>query len=146
EWMVSAQAEAEGSMLVEVLHAEEDFSVSVDALEPLDNDQILDFLASWAEADGEAACDVVAETFDVAGQQEARAANPKAVEKFYFKDGDLYVRAEFVVDYANPVDGEDRYMSAENVTDYVVYLQIESPDFRNGQHGEVICVEQAIPN
>ena len=146
EWMVSAQAEVEGSMLLEVLYAEEDFSVSVDALEPLDNDQILDFLESWAEADGEAACDVVAETFDVAGQQEARAANPKAVEKFYFKDGALFVRAEFAVDYANPVDDEDRDMSAENVTDHVLDLRVESPDLENGGYGEVTSVEDAFPN
>jgi hypothetical protein len=133
-------------MLVEVLYAEEDYSVSVDALEPLDNDQVLGLLESWAEADGEAVCDVVAETFDVAGQQEARAANPKAVEKFYFKEGALYVRAEFMIDYANPVDDEDRDMSAENVTDHVLDLRVESPDLKNGGYGEVATVEHAFPN
>jgi hypothetical protein len=146
EWMVSAQAEVEGSMLVEVLYDEADFSVSIDALEPLDNDQVLGLLESWAEANGEAACDVVAEAFDVSGQQEARAANPKTVEKFYFKEDALYVRAEFTVDYANPVDDEDLYMSAENVTDHVLDLRVESPDLENGECGEVTSVEQAFPN
>lgn len=146
EWNVAAHAEVEGAMLVEVLYAEEDYSVSVDALEPVDNDQVLAFVESWAEADGEAACNVVAETFDVVGQQEARAATPNSVEKFYFKKGALYVRVEFTVDYANPVDDEDLYMSAENVTDHVADLRIESPDLESPAYGEVSSVEGAFTN
>jgi hypothetical protein len=144
EWNVSAQAEVEGAMLVEVLYADESSSVSIDALEPLDNEQVLAFLERWAEADGEAACEVVAETFDVGGQQEARAATPNAVRKFYFKEGALYVRAEFTVDYANPVDDEDMYMSAENVVDHLTDLRVEAPDLENIGYGDVASVEHAF--
>ncbi len=145
EWNVSAHTEVEASVLLEVLYANKDFAVSVDEVSQIEEVQLLELLDAWLDRGGEVAFDVVAESFDVSGQQEARAVQSQAVEKFYFKDGNLYLRAEFTVDYANPVDEEDRELSAENITEHVVDLRIEAPDLENMECGEVTWVEEAFP-
>lgn len=145
EWNVSAHTEVEASVLLEALYTDEDFAVSVEEVAPIEEVQLLELLDAWLEQGGEAALDVVAESFDVAGEQEARAVQTRAVEKFYFKDGDLFLRAEFTVDYANPVDEEDRELSAENVAEHVVDLRVESPDLENLECDEVTWVEDAFP-
>jgi PIN domain len=145
EWNVSAHTEVAGSVLLEVLHSDEDFAISVDEVAQIGELQLLELLDAWLDRGGEAAFDVVAESFDVSGQQEARAVQSRAVEKFYFKDGDLFLRAEFTVDYANPVDEEDRELSAENVAEHIVDLRIEAPDLEDMQCGDVTWVEHAFP-
>lgn len=133
------------SVLLEALYADEDFAISVEEVAPIEEVQLLELLDAWLEQGGEAALDVVAESFDVAGEQEARAVQTRAVEKFYFKDGDLFLRAEFTLDYANPVDEEDQELSAKNVAEHVVDLRVESPDLENLECGEVTWVEDVFP-
>ena len=74
------------------------------------------------------------------------AVQPLGVDKFYFKDGDLIARVEFGVDYRNPVDSEDEYMSAENVTEETLDLKATAPDFERGSLGEVFAVEGVFPD
>ncbi len=145
EWNVSAHAEVEASLLIEVLYADDDFAVSIAEIAQIGEEQLVDLLDGWLEAGGDAARDTVAESFDVSGEQEARSVRPSAVEKFYFKEGALFLRAEFSIDYANPVDEEDRELSAENVAEHLVDLRIEAPDLENMTCGEVSWVEGIFP-
>lgn len=146
EWNVSAHAEIVGALLLEVLSADAVFSVSVDELQQVNADEVLALLESWTEREGNAALEVVAESFDVAGEQKAVAVNPREVEKFYFKDGALYLRARFSIDYANPVDEEDRELSAENVAEHVLDLRVEEPNLEDCESGEITWVGQAFPD
>jgi hypothetical protein len=146
EPMTSGSAIVSVVLTIEVLLEKTGLAITIDAIEPLDTDAVFTLFESWTDADHAAALAVVGDVFDVSGTQEAVAVRPLGVDKFYFKDGDLIARVEFGVDYRNPVDSEDEYMSAENVTEETLDLKATAPDFERGSLGEVFAVEGVFPD
>ena len=146
ESMSAASAELSAALIVDVLLDDAAPAVSVEDVEPIGDDAVFTLLESWAEENPEECLALVAGGFDVSGTQIATTANPVGVEKFDFRDGVLLARADFSVDYDNPVDAEDEHMSANNVTEATFDVKIFSPDFKRGTLGEIMLVEGVFPD
>jgi hypothetical protein len=146
EPMTSGTAVVSVALTVEVLLDDHGFAIAIDSIEPIDTDAVFTLFESWAEGDQAAALATVGDVFDVSGVQEAVSVAPTGVDKFYFQDGAILARVDFTVDYLNPVDSEDEYMSAENVTEETLDLKAGAPDFGRGSLGEVFAIEGAFPD
>jgi hypothetical protein len=146
EPLVSGQFEPAVAVVLEAVPSDGGFGISVEGVREIEQAEILALLESWVEGNPLGAREVVSEDFDAPGEQEATAVRPREIERFRFENESVYVRAEFRVDYANPVDEEDRELSAENVTEHVVDLRIETPDLSRVKFGEVSLVRNAFPD
>lgn len=146
ESMSTASAEVGAALIVDVLLENGKHAVSVEEVEPIGNESVCALLQGWAESNPEACRDLIADSFDIPGQQRATAANPVEVEKFQFQDGALFARVEFSIDYANPVDEEDRYMSADNDAVDSFEVKLLAPDFERGEIGELMLAEGIFPD
>lgn len=146
ESMSAASAELSAALIVDVLLDDAAPAVSVEDVEPIGDATVFTLLESWAEENPEDCLALVADGFDVSGVQIATAANPVGVEKFDFRDGVLLARADFNVDYDNPIDAEDEYMSANNDTEATFDVKIFSPDFERGALGEIMLIEGVFPD
>jgi len=146
ESMASASAEVSAALVVEVLLDDGAPAIAVEEVEPIGNGSVQALLETWADGNPDACLDLVSRGFDVAGTQVATAATPTGVKKLDLRDAALLARADFSVDYDNPVDDEDQQMSANNVTDVTLDLKILSPDFERGSLDEVLLVEGVFPD
>jgi hypothetical protein len=145
ESMSRASATRPARLLVEVLLDQGGPAVSVEEVHPILGEDVLELLESWARSSGEAALELVADEFDVGGEQEARRTWPRSVEKFELGGDAIFARVEFGVDYANPVDETDTELSAENVAEVTLDLKIADWDLRAGS-AEVTSAAAHFPN
>lgn len=145
ESMSRASATRPARLLVEVLLDQGGPAVSVEEVHPILDEDVLELLGSWARSSGEAALELVAEEFDVGGEQEARRTWPRSVEKFELVGDAIFARVEFGVDYANPVDETDTELSAENVAEVIIDLKIAEWDLQAGS-AEVTSADAHFPN
>jgi hypothetical protein len=146
ESMSAAKAELSAALILDVLLDDAAPAVSIEEVQPIGEDAIFTLLERWTDENLSECLALVGGGFDVPGTQIATAANPVGVEKFDFRDGVLLARVDFNIDYDNPVDVEDEYMSANNVTEATFDLKIFSPDFERGALGEAILVEAGFPD
>lgn len=100
-----------------------------DLLAFIGEDNLVGALEAYAEANGNELLTFISNQFDVGGQQHATRAEPIAVRKVMLsKDGFLIARVDFSITYKNPVDEEDRDLSAENVTEDTFDVRLTGMD------------------
>jgi hypothetical protein len=146
ESMSRASAVRPARLLVEVLIGKDGPAVSVEDVRPILDEDINELLGQWVSESSQEALDLVAEAFDIGGEQKAIRVWPRSVEKFELRGSNIFARVEFDVDYANPVDESDTELSAENVAETVIDLKIEDADFDQDSVGEVSAAPNFFPN
>jgi len=144
ESMASGRATLPARLLAEV--RSDDIAIAIEEIEPVSSAEIFGLLDTWADDHPGETLALVADGFDAAGQQEARAARPTGVSKFAFSGDDVYARAEFAVDYANPVDEDDHELSAENIAEHVVDLRLVDPNLDELELESVDLAPSFFPN
>lgn len=146
EPLVSGQFEPAVAVVLEAVPSDGGFGIGVEGVREVEASEILALLESWVDGNPLGARTIVSEDFDAPGEQEATAVRPRKVERFRFESESIYVRAEFRVDYANPIDEEDRELLAENVAEHIVDLRIEAPDLARVKFGEIGSVRNVFPD
>ncbi len=146
EPLVSGQLESPVAVVLEAVPSDGGFEIGVGGVREVEAAEILALLESWVDSNPVGARAIVSDDFDIPGEQEAITVRPREVDRFRFENESVYVRVEFLIDYANPIDEEDRELSAENVGEHVVDLRIEAADLARVNFGEVSLVRNAFPD
>jgi hypothetical protein len=146
ESMSRASAVRPARLVVEVLLDQAGPAVSVEDVQPILDEDVCELLGQWARGSSQKALELVADEFDIGGQQEATHVWPRSVEKFELKGNAIFARVEFGVDYANPVDESDTELSATNVAETVIDLKVVDANFEQDSVGEISIAPNFFPN
>ncbi|MDQ2761474.1 MAG: hypothetical protein M3Y17_13905 [Actinomycetota bacterium] len=107
----------------------------------LGEDAIIHAIEDWAAAHPDDFLSAIGSGFDVARERRAvraRAvrAKPDAVRQIELRDGKLFASVDFEITYKNPIDDEDRDMSAENIVRHPFEIQLDEPVVSSFEFGD----------